>query len=57
MDKNKRLKQIAKELREIAMQGHGNPTAVTIRVDKLCDYADELERMAGGGRDQPRDPE
>jgi hypothetical protein len=57
MDKNERLKKIAKELREIAMQGHGNPTAVTITVDTLCDYADELERMAGGGRDQPRDTE
>lgn len=37
---------IAKEMREFAGSARGNPATVRITAETLCDYADELERIA-----------
>lgn len=51
-----KLKMIAKELREFARAAHGNPPTARLTADTLCDYADELERIANGENTSAKNP-
>lgn len=40
------LRLIASEMRQSAKAAYGNPPSTRITADTLCDYADQLDRIA-----------
>lgn len=49
-------REIREEMRDFASRAHGDPATVQVTANTLCDYADELERIANdpSGAGDPR---